>query len=673
MLRKANIYDTIQKKDVLGCDNLRFIGSKSNLLTNIESVINQNVQETGGVFCDIFSGTGSVARYFKPHYEIHSNDALYFSYVIQKATIENNTKPSFEKLKSIGILDPMSFLEDTKIKTYDYNDDKYFIAKNYTPHDNCSRMYFSNKNAVRIDFIRNTIEAWKNTGLLDELEYFYLLAALIEGIPSVSNTTGTYGAYLKQWDKRSFKELELLRLEVLDNGRNNKCYNEDALKLIDSLEGNIIYIDPPYNERQYAANYHILETISKYDYPEISGITGIRPYKEQKSPFCIKSQVNDVFEELISKAKFENIIMSYSNDGIMSEDDIETVLKKHGIPDTYKKYTIPYRQYKSKKDNKQHTLCEYLFYIKKKIEHIDYYYFDFEGNNRRKISKITTENKKYIKSPTNYIGGKYKVLPQIMPHFPSDIHTFVDLFSGGCNVAINVWADKVYCNDLNSIIIELFEYFKDNSIDRILTEIYAVIDKYQLSKTNEDGFVSLRKAYNSNPNPIDLYVLSCYSFNYQFRFNNNHEYNNPFGKNRSQFSVTMKNNLVKFVNKLHEMDVTFSSVDFQNFDISSLNSGDLIYCDPPYLITTGSYNDGNRGFKDWGIKEEQALYAFLDKANEKGIRFALSNVLEHKGKSNDLLKEWAKKYRIIDIDRDYSNSSYNTIQGKSREVLIVNY
>ena len=669
---KNGLCDTIHKKDVLGCKVMRFIGSKTNLLNNIEYVINQNVQNLGGVFCDIFSGTCSVARHFKPFYEIHSNDSLYFSYVIQKATIENNTKPTFQKLKSIGILDPILFLEDTKIQTFDYNDEKYFIAKNYTPHDNCSRMYFSNKNAVRIDFIRNTIESWKKSNLLNELEYFYLLAALVEGVPSVSNITGTYGAYLKQWDKRSFKELELLRLEVLDNGRNNKCYNSDALKLIDSLEGNIIYIDPPYNERQYASNYHILETISKYDYPQISGITGIRPYKEQKSPFCIKSQVNEAFEYLVSKAKFENIVMSYSNDGIMSEDDIETVLKKYGISDTYKKYTIPYRQYKSKKDNKQHNLCEYLFYIKKNIKHIGYY-FDIDKKGESVSSNYSIENKKYIKSPTNYIGGKYKVLSQILPHFPSDIHTFVDLFSGGCNVAINVWADKVYCNDLNSIIIGLFEYFNNTPIQKIISEIYEIIDKYKLSKTNEQGFRALREEYNKSSKPIELYVLSCYSFNYQFRFNSNHEYNNPFGKDRSHFSKTMKSNLIKFVNKLHEMDIYFSSVDFLDFDISSLNSGDLIYCDPPYLITTGSYNDGNRGFKDWGIEEEVSLYAFLDNANKNGIRFALSNVFYHKGKTNDILIEWSKKYKVIDIDRNYSNSSYNTQQGKSREVLIVNY
>lgn len=176
--------------------------------------------------------------------------------MIQKATVENNIIPTFTKLKEIGIYEPLSFLEETQIITYDYNNNKYFIANNYSPHDNCKRMYFSNKNAVRIDFIRNTIESWRTQGLLEEYEYYYLLAALIYSVPSISNITGTYGAYLKTWDKRSFKNLELSRLEVYDNKNLNKAFNCDALELIDKIEGDILYIDPPYNERQYAPNYH---------------------------------------------------------------------------------------------------------------------------------------------------------------------------------------------------------------------------------------------------------------------------------------------------------------------------------------------------------------------------------------------------------------------------------
>lgn len=651
-------------------ENMRYIGSKANLLKNIDLVISENTSGNETVFCDIFSGTGAVARYFKPKYEVHSNDMLHFSYVIQKATVENNSRPSFSKLKNIGISDPFKFLEETQIQILNYNDDNYFITKNYTPHDNCERMYLSNKNAARIDFIRNTIEAWKKEKLLTELEYYYLLAGLIEGVPSVSNITGTYGAYLKHWDRRTFKDLEMARLDVFDNKRNNKSYNMDANKLITELSGDILYLDPPYNARQYAPNYHLLETISKYDYPEIHGVTGMRSYDDLKSPFCIKNQASDAFEDLISKAKFNNIIMSYSTDGLMTSEEIERILKKYGIEETYKMYSIPYRQYMSKKTKQTECLYEYIFYVKKEVPYKTT--FDFIGTSNG-VNSIISNTKKYIKSPMNYIGGKYKLLPQILPHFPNYIGTFVDLFSGGCNVAINVNANRIICNDINKKIIELFEVFKNTELSEILYQIKNRITEYNLSKENEEGFKKFRDFYNATQNPIDLYTLTCYSFNYQFRFNNDLEYNNPFGRNRSQFSESMEHNLIAFVSKLQKSNIEFSSEDFTQISLDSLTPEDFIYCDPPYFITTGTYNDGNRGFKDWKAEQEYALYNYLDCADKRGIKFALSNVIEHKGKVNEILLEWAKKYKIIDLNYNYSNSSYNTKKGESREVLIVNY
>ena len=154
---------------------------------------------------------------------------------------------------------------------------------------------------------------------------------------------------------------------------------------------------------------------------------------------------------------------------------------------------------------------------------------------------------------------------------------------------------------------------------------------------------------------------------------NNKEYNNPFGRNRSQFSDNMKSNLILFTEKLKSMNVEFLSEPFDKVDLSRLNSEDFVYCDPPYLITTGSYNDGNRGFKDWKEEEEIQLYKVLDELNKRKVKFALSNVIEHKGKENVLLKEWSKKYKTIYLTSDYSNSSYNTKRDKSIEVLIINY
>ena len=281
--------------------------------------------------------------------------------------------------------------------------------------------------------------------------------------------------------------------------------------------------------------------------------------------------------------------------------------------------------------------------------------------------------RKFLKSPLNYIGGKYKLLPQLIEFFPEKINTFVDLFSGGFNVGINVDCNKVICNDMNTFIIDLYKELYSKPIDETLNKITGRINEYGLSKENEEAFKKFRDYYNKTKEPIDLYTLSCYSFNYQFRFNNNKEYNNPFGRNRSQFSDNMKSNLILFTEKLKSMNVEFLSEPFDKVDLSKLNSEDFVYCDPPYLITTGSYNDGNRGFKDWKEEEEIQLYKVLDELNKRKVKFALSNVIEHKGKENVLLKEWSKKYKTIYLTSDYSNSSYNTKRDKSIEVLIINY
>ena len=280
------------------------------------------------------------------------------------------------------------------------------------------------------------------------------------------------------------------------------------------------------------------------------------------------------------------------------------------------------------------------------------------------LSNKAVATKKYLKSPLNYIGGKYKLLPQILPLFPKEISSFVDLFSGGANVAINVSADRIVCNDINSKIIELFQTFQSMELEEILRRIDRNIEEFQLSKVNEQGFLEFRDYYNRTGDPIDLYTLTCFSFNYQFRFNNRLEYNNPFGRNRSQFSQQMRSNLIAFVEKLQNSPVTFVNKDFTLFDLEGLGPQDMIYCDPPYLITTGSYNDGNRGFQDWNREKELQLLVFLDRANERNIRFALSNVLEHKGQTNELLLAWSKRYRVIDLTSSYSNSSYNTQRGK---------
>lgn len=277
-------------------------------------------------------------------------------------------------------------------------------------------------------------------------------------------------------------------------------------------------------------------------------------------------------------------------------------------------------------------------------------------------------------SPMNYIGGKAKLLPQILPHFPENITRFYDVFAGGANVAVNSNADQIVINDINCYVIEILQAFYQQNLDDLLANIQFYIDQYQLSKDNKQGFLTLRQDYNRQKQPMMLYTLMCYSFNYQFRFNNQHQYNNPFGTNRSQFSTILRQKLIHFVHQLKSKQVAFSQLPFcELLTQTQFTADDFIYLDPPYFITTGSYNDGNRGFKDWTQEQEQKLHDCLDSLTRQKIRFAMSNVLVHKGKTNDLLIEWAKNYHVIHLNHNYSHSCYNTVKGSSKEVLITNY
>lgn len=168
----------------------------------------------------------------------------------------------------------------------------------------------------------------------------------------------------------------------------------------------------------------------------------------------------------------------------------------------------------------------------------------------------------------------------------------------------------------------------------------------------------------------------CYSFNSQYRFNNNHEYNSSFGKNKSWFSDTTKKKIKEFIERANETHMVYDGLDYLDIDFSDANENDLVYFDPPYLITCGNYNDGKRGFKGWTQQDDINLMELCDKLNEQGIRFAMSNVFEDKGKTNDLLKEWSKKYTVYHLNNTYGNCNYQAKDKSTNttdEVLIVNY
>jgi DNA adenine methylase Dam len=289
--------------------------------------------------------------------------------------------------------------------------------------------------------------------------------------------------------------------------------------------------------------------------------------------------------------------------------------------------------------------------------------------------KYKEEN--FVKSPFNYIGGKYRLLPQLFDRFPNKINMLYDVFGGGGSISLNAKAGHIYYNDIVNYISNMFTDCQIETKESALNKIHNIIDKYKLSKINENGFKQLREDYNKGNKSWEyFYTLVCFSFNNQFRFNNNQEYNSSFGKYKSCFSNVTETKFINFLDRLHNIDIVFDCKDFREIDYSDADKNDLIYFDPPYLITTGNYNDGKRGFKGWNENDDIDLLNLCDKLDKQGTRFALSNVFECKGKSNDRLKKWSDNYNLAYIHSDYGNCNYHA-KDKSKnstvEVLITNY
>jgi adenine-specific DNA-methyltransferase len=329
---------------------MNYIGSKLKLSSWINDEINNITNIKNNIFCDLFAGTGVIGRTFKNKVkQIISNDIEDYSFVLNKNYIENHLDiPGKEEY--INKLNNLPLIENG------------FIYQNYCLGSGSERQYFSDENGKKIDTIRQQIEIWyKNTEINSNL-YYFLLASLIESADKVANTASVYGAYLKHLKKSAQKPLILKSAEFIINDNNHKVYKEDANELIKKISGDILYLDPPYNARQYGANYHLLNTIAKYDEFVPKGKTGLREYN--KSNYCKKGEVKQSFEDLIKNAKFKYIFLSYNNEGLMGEVEIKNIMSKYGKYSLVKK---AYQRFKADKNRTQKAdkTFEYLHILKK--------------------------------------------------------------------------------------------------------------------------------------------------------------------------------------------------------------------------------------------------------------------------------------------------------------------
>ena len=647
-----------QKMKTTKINNRRYLGNKYKLLDFIKNTIASACQGINTV-ADIFAGTGSVASAFTDK-KLITNDILYFNYICHVAWFgsQKYNEPKVETLVCYyNLVQPQ---------------EENYMSKNF------SDTFFSAADCRKIGYIREDIEKRYNAGEINARERAILITSLLYAMDKIANTCGHYDAYIK--GATFEKHLELtLPLASNENNQNNQCYNEDANKLVERIEADLVYIDPPYNSRQYCDAYHLLENVARWEKPAVTGVALKMDRSKLKSDYCTSSAAK-AFEDLVSKIKAKYILLSYNNmaekgngrsNAKISDDDIMRILSRKGKVKVFSEKYKAFSAGKSDiKDNEERLfLCECYDYQQKEL----------------------------IQSPLNYTGGKYKLLPQILPHFPKDIDYFVDLFCGGGNVGINVPCNKVLFNDNNSIIRYMFGTFKNMDKEETFRLIDSIIKEYGLSdsdkygyeyygcnsadglsKYNTDGYLRLREDFNKMQNKdygyyITLYVLIVYSFNNQIRFNRRGEFNLPAGKR--DFNRKMREKLSAFIDRLKSGDYTFESNDFREISDEDWNDKTFVYVDPPYLITCATYNEQD----GWNEELEKELLNYLDKLNDRGIRFALSNVLQSKGKENKLLLDWVNRnigrYRVIYLDYTYANSNYHTKDrtSKTDEVLIVNY
>lgn len=279
---------------------------------------------------------------------------------------------------------------------------------------------------------------------------------------------------------------------------------------------------------------------------------------------------------------------------------------------------------------------------------------------------------KYRKSPLNYSGGKHRSIGELLPLFPEKINAFVDLFCGGLNVSLNAGANRYWANDLCAPLMQTYQYLRETREEAVFARVESLLHEYSLPEDRsfggDAGYYRLREGYNRDRDPSKLIVLVANSYNHQIRFNSRGDFNISYGRDRSYFNPAMRENLSVLIRFLHENDVSLTTKDFR--ECGPFSSDQFLFIDPPYSMSVAVYNTG------WTAQDDADLLSLLSEADRSGVRFAFTCLLNHHGRKNVLLEEWAKPFNVHTIRWNHSNSCYQKKEKSARdtqEVCITNY
>ena len=346
----------------------RYIGSKDKLAGTIIDEIKSKCPKANSVI-DLMAGTGLFSLALRKRgFRVIASDVMTYSYHHLTVNLLLNKAPIFEGLlEELGAHDKMYFYVLDYLNHIEPN--RGYFTKEFSPEGipeaGCKpRMYFTGENASKIDAIRAKVKKWHETNRITDIEHSLLLHDLIMAANDIANIAGTYGHYLSHFVQRATQPMHLTPT-VFDDDKNIKGHEIRkgyAEEIAEQLTADVCYIDPPYIKRQYAANYHILETLAREDEPEAIGESGLRPWRDQYSNFCSKIKIRNSFQTIIESVNCKHIFISYSEDGLLALNDLIDFLSNFGVV-SHKE--IVYKRFKSNNSGKSNEIIEYLIYLRK--------------------------------------------------------------------------------------------------------------------------------------------------------------------------------------------------------------------------------------------------------------------------------------------------------------------
>ena len=626
---------------------MRYIGNKDKLLEFLsENILNLDLTNIN-TFVDVFSGTGAVSNFFKNKFNILSCELLHSSYIISKCKIElTNDNVDLNKMEKL--IDNLNNTKETS----------GFIFNMYSENGSSNRLYFSESNGKKIDSIISKINEWTTKKEITHYERIYLISTLLEAIDKVSNITGVYGSYLKKLQNNAKNKIQLnfKSLENSESPESNKFtqtvyHGESYDTLKDKInEKCILYLDPPYNSRQYGSNYHLLETISKLEEPIIGkSVVGL-PEKLPVSTWCYKKNVLSNIKSFL-ELNSNIIILSYNSESHATKEDLIKLMSEYGNVSVKE---IDYKRYKSnnnKETNKQ--VLEYLFICDK----------------RNFIPSI--------KSPIQWVGGKSRILNDIKKYVPNNYNNYYELFLGGGSMLFDLKNNNSYCTEINSVLCNLYCDIKNN-LDILIKELDNIQNYYNnLSlEQKKEYYIDIRNKFNETKNTKEtkdkneFIKLSAYfmflnktCFNALYRENSKGYFNVPFGNGKNIELYNHKNikNLSNFLK-----NVRIENENYQYY-IDKITNNDFVYIDPPYYNTFTTYNKTK-----WTNEDDINVIKTFNKLSENGIACILSN--SNNSEYLSLLNEHLSiEYKVIEIEISRCLNSNSSARKKTAcEIIIIN-